>query len=413
MTRLCFVLAALAGASYSPRRTGAGGDADRGHLDDERRRVERLVHGPRRQDRRRRRHRPTSSPRRAPSSATSSNLVVKTSKIKISGGRFRYEGPAYVDQFRAKTKLGHLVWSGTFTSATKVKGKIRFTSAYTPKVGAGKVTFKKKACDSGTKSWTGSGPGLEPGRCRLRLTAPRRTGQRAGRSRRCGPAGARRSDEVEPRAAAREVEAQAPGRRALRQSAAHGAATGSGTFGRPPPPATSWRMPSWSASRCRSWSWPEISSRACPRSAFQSGAMSRLVAVPAGALARPVGDRDAARPGAPRWRAPASELRRAGAVAGLGVQHQDLPAGDPACRVQAASPARAWRASRGRSRSRGWRTRGCRSSAASAARAVRRAGRSRCGIGRRAGLVDVAEVERAVAGRRGARAPPAPAAAVG
>ena len=86
----------------------------------------------------------------------SSNLVVKTSKIKISGGRFSYDGPAYIDQFRAKTKLGHLVWSGTFTSATKVKGKFRFTSAYTPKLAAGKVTFTKKACDSGTKSWTGS-----------------------------------------------------------------------------------------------------------------------------------------------------------------------------------------------------------------------------------------------------------------
>jgi hypothetical protein len=93
----------------------------------------------------------------------SSNLVVKTTSIKISGGKFRYEGPAYVDRFRAKTKLGHLIWSGTFTSATKVKGKIRFTSAYTPKVGGGKVTFKKKACDSGTKSWTGSVQGSSPG----------------------------------------------------------------------------------------------------------------------------------------------------------------------------------------------------------------------------------------------------------
>jgi hypothetical protein len=84
-----------------------------------------------------------------------SNLVVKTSKIKISGGKFSYDGPAYVDKFRAKTKLGTLVWSGTFTSATSVKGKVRFTSSVTPKIGAGGVTFKKKKCDSGTKSWTG------------------------------------------------------------------------------------------------------------------------------------------------------------------------------------------------------------------------------------------------------------------
>ena len=84
-----------------------------------------------------------------------SNLVVKATKIKISGGKFSYSGPAYVDKFRAKTKLGHLVWSGTFTTATKVKGKFRFTANVTPVIGAGKVTFKAKKCDSGTKSWTG------------------------------------------------------------------------------------------------------------------------------------------------------------------------------------------------------------------------------------------------------------------
>ena len=84
-----------------------------------------------------------------------SNLVVKASKIKISGGKFSYDGPAYIDKFRAKTKLGHLVWSGTFTSATSAKGKFRFTASVTPKVGAGGITFKKKKCDSGTKSWTG------------------------------------------------------------------------------------------------------------------------------------------------------------------------------------------------------------------------------------------------------------------
>ncbi len=85
----------------------------------------------------------------------SSNLVVKTAKIKISGGKFAYDGPAYVDKFRAKTKIGRLVWSGTFTSATSVKGKFRFTSSVTPKPGPTGLTFTKKKCDSGTKSWTG------------------------------------------------------------------------------------------------------------------------------------------------------------------------------------------------------------------------------------------------------------------
>ena len=84
-----------------------------------------------------------------------SNLVVKASKIKIAGGKFSYDGPAYIDKFRAKTKLGTLVWSGTFTTATTVKGKYRFTTAVTPKVGGTGITFKKKKCDSGTKSWTG------------------------------------------------------------------------------------------------------------------------------------------------------------------------------------------------------------------------------------------------------------------
>jgi hypothetical protein len=85
----------------------------------------------------------------------SSNLIVKTSKIKIKGGKFSYDGPAYVDQFRAKTKLGTLVWSGTFTTATKVKGKWRFTSPYTPTRSGATLIFKKKKCDSGTHSWTG------------------------------------------------------------------------------------------------------------------------------------------------------------------------------------------------------------------------------------------------------------------
>lgn len=85
----------------------------------------------------------------------SSNLVVKASKIAISNGKFTYDGPAYVDKFRAKTKLGHLTWSGTFTSAKTVKGRVRFTSSVTPKPGPNGLTFTKKKCDSGTKAWAG------------------------------------------------------------------------------------------------------------------------------------------------------------------------------------------------------------------------------------------------------------------
>lgn len=51
----------------------------------------------------------------------SSNLVVRTCKIKILQVKFSYDGPAYVDKFRAKTQIGHLRWSGTFTRAAKVK----------------------------------------------------------------------------------------------------------------------------------------------------------------------------------------------------------------------------------------------------------------------------------------------------
>ncbi len=96
------------------------------------------------------------APRRyitAPSNfkCNSSNLVVKTSRIKIAGGRFSYDGPAYVDVFRAKQHLGRLVWSGSFTSATKVKGRVRFTSAVTPRGGK----FQRKRCDSGAQAWAG------------------------------------------------------------------------------------------------------------------------------------------------------------------------------------------------------------------------------------------------------------------
>ena len=88
----------------------------------------------------------------APSNSrcNSSALILKATKIKISGGKFSYDGKAYVDYYRAKSKLGRLVWSGTFTSATRAKGKARFTSNVTPvlnrQTGVWKFTTKK--CDS-------------------------------------------------------------------------------------------------------------------------------------------------------------------------------------------------------------------------------------------------------------------------
>jgi hypothetical protein len=84
-------------------------------------------------------------------------LIVKTTKIKISKGRFSYDGPAYVDKSRAKGKLGRLVWTGTFTSATKAKGTYRFMTEQTAKVQpGGAVTFLNQPCDTGTKPWTGA-----------------------------------------------------------------------------------------------------------------------------------------------------------------------------------------------------------------------------------------------------------------
>jgi hypothetical protein len=100
----------------------------------------------------------------APSSfkCNSSNLVVKAARIPISGGRFRYDGKAYVDRFRAPSHLGHLVWTGRFTSATRVKGTYRFTSPVTPKISASGVKFVKKPCDSGKHVWVGT-PGTAEG----------------------------------------------------------------------------------------------------------------------------------------------------------------------------------------------------------------------------------------------------------
>jgi hypothetical protein len=84
-----------------------------------------------------------------------SNLVVKAAKIPISNGRFHYDGPAYIDRYRAPSRTGHLVWTGKFTSATKVKGTFHFTSPVTPKVTAAGIKFVKKSCDSGKHSWVG------------------------------------------------------------------------------------------------------------------------------------------------------------------------------------------------------------------------------------------------------------------
>jgi hypothetical protein len=84
-------------------------------------------------------------------------LIVKATKIKISKGKFSFNGPAYIDKARAKGKLGRLVWSGTFTSKTKAKGTYRFTTEQTAKVQpGGAVTFLNQPCDSGTKPWTGA-----------------------------------------------------------------------------------------------------------------------------------------------------------------------------------------------------------------------------------------------------------------
>ena len=84
-----------------------------------------------------------------------SNLVVKTKTIPISNGRFRYDGPAYVDRYRAPKRTGHLVWTGRFTSASQVKGTFRFTSPVTPKLTAAGIEFVTKSCDSGKHSWVG------------------------------------------------------------------------------------------------------------------------------------------------------------------------------------------------------------------------------------------------------------------
>jgi hypothetical protein len=93
----------------------------------------------------------------APSTFTcnTSNLIVKTKKIAISGGRFRYEGPAYLDRFRDPSRIGHLVWTGKFTSASTVKGTYRLTSKVTPKLVPGAVKWVRKSCDSGKHRWNG------------------------------------------------------------------------------------------------------------------------------------------------------------------------------------------------------------------------------------------------------------------
>jgi hypothetical protein len=100
------------------------------------------------------------APRRfitAPSNfrCNSANLVVKTSSIAIHAGKFRYDGHAYVDYFRGRKYLGRLIWTGSFTSATSVKGTYRFISPVKPPT-AGHPAFVKQHCDSGTHSWTGT-----------------------------------------------------------------------------------------------------------------------------------------------------------------------------------------------------------------------------------------------------------------
>src|SRR5215212_3995037 len=63
----------------------------------------------------------------------SSNLRLVKKKIPIENGEFVYKKGAYPDYFRAPQYVGKLTWKGTFTSAGKVKGTIRFESPVTPK----------------------------------------------------------------------------------------------------------------------------------------------------------------------------------------------------------------------------------------------------------------------------------------
>jgi hypothetical protein len=88
----------------------------------------------------------------------SANLALVDKKIPVEGGEFVYKGKAYVDYFRAPKHKGDLTWKGTYTSAGKVKGTIRFDSPVTPKPDATApqgIKFKKKECDTGKVKWGG------------------------------------------------------------------------------------------------------------------------------------------------------------------------------------------------------------------------------------------------------------------
>ena len=185
-------------------------------MDDERRRVERLVRGQGR--------------RRSSASGAEPTSDHCAEQLQVQHVEPRREGLEDQDRRRQvqlrRARLHRQVprqdeardtWSGrgTFTTATTVKGKFRFTSDLDAEGRwHGKVTFKKKKCDSGTKSWTGSlqcspGPSATP-----EPSAHRRSGRQVTTLRSSSRPFA--LDEVEPRAArASAWSRSAPGGRPL------------------------------------------------------------------------------------------------------------------------------------------------------------------------------------------------------
>ena len=76
-----------------------------------------------------------------------SNLIVKTSSIRIVNGRINFVGQAYADKFRVPSVLGTLTWKGTLTSGT-----IRFTTKKSLVIGGRppKERVVNRPCDTGT-----------------------------------------------------------------------------------------------------------------------------------------------------------------------------------------------------------------------------------------------------------------------
>ena len=178
-----------------------------------------------------------------------SNLVVKASKIKISGGKFSYDGPAYIDKFRAKTKLGTLVWTRDVHDGDERQGQVPLHDRRDSEGRVTGITFKKKKCDSGTKSWTGSLFVSRRARSRW-AEPPSRAGAHVTTLRSSTrPAASTKSSRAPPRV--RRSRSAPGGMRSAKRSAS-ALRRAIGTFAWPPAPETSWRIPSWSASRWRS-----------------------------------------------------------------------------------------------------------------------------------------------------------------